>query len=110
MFRRTTEFPGFSRLDDAAPIHHEDAAADVFHHRQIVGDKEIGDAVLALKILEQVDDLRLHAHVEGADGLVANDELRFDGEGAGDADALALSAAEFVGQWRGVGEIPPSQP
>ena len=57
MFRRATECPGFSRLDDAAHIHHEDAAANVFHHRENVGDKEIGDAVPALKILEQVDGL-----------------------------------------------------
>ena len=46
--------------------------------------------------LEQVDDLGLDGHVQGADGLVAHDQLRLHGERPGDADALALAAAELV--------------
>ena len=39
----------------------------------------------------------LDGHVERRDGLVADDELRLERQGAGDADALALAAAELVG-------------
>jgi hypothetical protein len=46
--------------------------------------------------VQEVDHLRLHRDIQRADRFVADNEARFDGEGAGDADALALAAAEFV--------------
>ena len=49
-----------------------------------------------LKRAQQVDDLRLHRHVEGRGRLVENHELRFEHDGARDGDALALSAREFM--------------
>ena len=76
--------------------HHRDAAADVFHDGEIVGDEEVRDASLLLQILEQVDDLRLDRDIQGADRFVAHDQFRFDGEGARDADALPLAAAELM--------------
>ena len=63
---------------------------------EVVGDEEVGEAEAILQVGEEVDDLGLDGDVEGADGLVADDEVGFDGEGAGDADALALAAAELV--------------
>ena len=83
-------------LDDAAEIHHRDAMADVLDDREVVRDEEIGQAELRLQIHEQVDDLRLHRHVERRDRLVADDHLGLDGERARDPEALALSAGEFV--------------
>ena len=50
----------------------------------------------ALQVLEQVDDLRLDRDVERRHRLVADDEVWLGGERAGDADALALAAGEFV--------------
>ncbi len=41
--------------------------------------------------------MRLDGDVQGGDGFVADDEARLEGQGPGDADALALSAREFVG-------------
>jgi hypothetical protein len=41
-----------------------------------VGDEEIGEAELGLQIEHQVEDLRLHGHVEGGDGLIGHDERR----------------------------------
>ena len=67
------------------------------HDREVVGDEEVGEAQLLLEVLEEVEDLGLDGDVEGRDGLVADDELRVEGEGAGDADALALAAGELVG-------------
>ena len=49
-----------------------------------------------LQVLKQVDHLRLNRHVERADGLVRDDEFGVERQGAGDADALALSAREFM--------------
>jgi hypothetical protein len=61
-------------------------------------NEEIGQAEVALQLGQQVDDLRAHAHVEGRDWFVGNDELGTEREGSGDADALALTSAEFVGE------------
>ena len=51
---------------------------------------------LRLEVLEQVQHLGLHADVEGADGLVADDQRRVEHQRAGDGDALALPAGELV--------------
>ena len=58
---------------------------------QVVCDEDVGESEVALQVLQEVQDLRLHRHVEGRDGLIADDQLGVDGEGARDADALALS-------------------
>ena len=62
-----------------------------------MGDEEIGQAELALQILEQVQHAGLDADVERGDRLVQHHHLGPDGERAGDADALALAAGEFMG-------------
>ena len=64
--------------------------------REVVGDEQVGQAELALQVVEQVQDLALDRHVERRDGLVADDEVGVDRERPGDADALALAARELV--------------
>ena len=73
------------------------AVRDVPDDGQVVGDEHVGEAELVLQVLEQVDDLGLDRHVERGDRLVADDQLRPQRDGAGDADALALAAGELVG-------------
>ncbi len=51
-------------LDDAAEVHHRDARRDVLDDREVVRDEEVREAEAALQVLQQVDDLRLHRHVE----------------------------------------------
>src|SRR5208282_4384262 len=64
--------------------------------RDVVGDEQIGEAELLLQITQQVDDLRLYRYVECGNRLVADDEAGVERQCPGDADALALSAGEFV--------------
>ena len=73
-----------------------DPVGDVAHHRQIVGDEQVGEAEPRLQVLEQVEDLRLDRDVERRDRLVADQELGLQRQGAGDADALPLAAGEAV--------------
>jgi hypothetical protein len=49
--------------------------------------------------------LGLNRDIECADRFVTDDELRFDGEGAGNTDTLALASAEFVREAAGVGRV-----
>ena len=83
-------------LDDAAEIHHRDAMTDMAHNREIVGDEDVGEAQPFLQFLEQIHDLRLDRDVERRYRLVAEDQRRLQGQRAGNANALALSAREFV--------------
>ena len=107
MFRLVEEVAGFGGFDDFSQVHDHDPAADVFDDSEVVRDEQVGDAVFLLEVLEEVDDLGLDGDIERADGFIADDQFRFDGEGAGDADALALAAAEFVRVTPGVGGIQP---
>lgn len=68
--------------------------ADVPDHGQVVADEEVAHAEVALEVHEQVQDLALHREVERGDGLVADDEVGFQGQGPRDADALELAARE----------------
>ena len=69
---------------------------DLADHREVVRDEDVGEVELALEVLEQVEDLRLHRDVERRHRLVADDQLRLQRERARDADPLALAAGELV--------------
>ena len=59
-------------------------------------NEKIGQAKVALKLGEEIYDLRANTDVERGDGFIGHDELWTQCESSGDADALALSSAEFV--------------
>ncbi len=92
---------------DAAQVHDGDIIGDVFDHRQVVGDEEICQLHFILQVQEQVENLRLDRNVQGRHRLVADDQTRFKGHGAGNTDPLALTAAELVGESQ---QGPPGQP
>ena len=75
---------------------------DVPDDGQVVGDEQVRQAELLLEVLQQVHDAGLDRHVERRDRLVEDDHRRVEGEGTGDADALALAAGELVGEALGV--------
>ena len=43
-------------------------------HGQVMGYEQIGELHLLLQVHEQVDDLGLDGNVQGADGLITDDE------------------------------------
>ena len=55
---------------DVDPVRH--VANDI----EVVRDEEVGDPELVLQVSEQVEDLGLDGHVQGADRFVADDQLR----------------------------------
>ncbi len=83
-------------LDDPAQIHDGDAAAEMTDHAQVVGDEDEAQLAPLLQPAQQHQDLRLDRDVERRNRLVRDDQLRLQHERAGDADALALAAAELV--------------
>ena len=63
---------------------------------QIVADEEVGEPAPALQVAQEVDDLPLHGKIERRGRLVEQDEFRVEHQRAGNGDALALPAGEFV--------------
>src|SRR5438093_12694445 len=84
------------QLNHLPQIHHHYAMTDMFDDGEVMRDEQVRDPALLLQVLQQVDDLRLDRNVERAYGLIADNHLRLDREGSRDADALPLTAAEFV--------------
>ena len=58
--RTGEQLASFRDLDDAAEIHHADAARHVADHGEVVADEHVGQAELVLEVAHQVQDLRLH--------------------------------------------------
>ena len=85
---------GRAAFDDLAEIEDVEAVDDLADDGKVVGDEEVGEPVLFLQPLEQVEDLRLHRDVERRHRLVADDDLRADGQRPGDRDALTLAAGQ----------------
>src|SRR3954467_2541605 len=84
-------------LNDLAEIHHRDPVGNVADHAEVMRHEQVRQAELVLKVLEQVDDLRLHRYVERGHRFVGDDEFWMQGQRPCDADALALTAGELVG-------------
>ena len=86
----------WANLNDLSEVHHSDAIREVADDIKVMADEEVGEPLLVPKVGQQVKYLALNRNVECGDRLIENDEFRINGEGAGDADALALAAREFV--------------
>ena len=86
------------QFHDAALVDDCDAVRNVAHHREIMGDEQVGDAALLLQAAQQVEHLGADGHVQSADGLIGHDEFRLHDERTGNADALPLAAGKFVGK------------
>ena len=83
-------------LHDPAEVHHGDPVAEVAHDAEVVRDEQVARAVAGLEVGEHVEDRRLHRDVEGARRLVADDDARVAGEGAGDGDALLEATRQLA--------------
>ena len=64
---------------------------------QVVADEDVGQAVLRLQVLQELDDLELDRAVQGRGRLVQDEESGLQHEGAGQGDPLPLAAGELVG-------------
>ena len=87
---------GIARLHDLAPLHDADRIRHVAHDAEIMGDQQQRHAIFGLQVLQQLQDLRLHRHVERRRGLIGNQQIGIIGERHGDHHALALAAGQLM--------------
>ena len=97
MGRALQHLGGLAELDDLAEIHDRDPVGDMTDDSDIMGDEEVGQMQPALQLAQQIQDLRLDRDVQRRGRLVQHQEARLQRQRAGDGDALALAAGEFMG-------------
>jgi hypothetical protein len=91
------ELLGGAVLLDTATVEDDDLVRDLEGFLLVVGDEEGGDVDLVVEAAEPGAELVADTRVEGAEGLIEEEDLRFRREGAGEGDALALAAGELRG-------------
>jgi hypothetical protein len=79
-----------------AAVHHQHAVAQPGDHAEIVRDQDDRGAEIAAHLAHQLQDLRLHGHVERGGRLVGDQEVRAAQHGRGDHHPLAHAAGELV--------------
>ena len=72
------------------------AVADLGDDGQVVGDEDEREVEVGRERHEELEDLRLHHHVEGGRRLVGEENLRLAGERHGDRRSLPHPARELV--------------
>jgi len=90
------------RLDalDTAILHERDAIGEV-HDAVVVGHDDHGAVFAPGAFGEELHDSKAGVVVERRGGLVAEHEVRFVDEGAGDGDPLLLAPRELRGKRMG---------
>ena len=83
-------------LDDAAGVHHGDLVGAPGDDAEVVGDEHHRHEAVGLLVLQEVEDLGLHGHVEGGRRLVGEQQAGTAGQGEGDHHALAHAARQLV--------------
>src|ERR1700738_2844228 len=96
MLRIKKDLGGRRHFDYLALFHYGDAVADLQRDAQIMGHEEHAEMQPRLDISEKSQHLRLHRHVERRDRLVRDEHFWMQRERAGNADPLALAAAELM--------------
>jgi hypothetical protein len=89
---------GGADLHHAPQVEHGDPVGDVADDAEVVGDEQVGNALVLLQPNEQVQDGGLDRDVERGRWLVAQDQSRVPGERACDGDALLEAAESWDGR------------
>jgi hypothetical protein len=95
MLRSVENLTDRAALDNLSLVHDRDLIGKVLDHGEIVGDKQIARAGLALKILEQRQDLSLDRDIERRNGFVTDHQVWLQSESTRNRDPLFLTAAQF---------------
>lgn len=84
-------------LDDVAVVHEDNDVGQIQSLRHVVGDEDEGLVQLLLEALHLLLQGAAGHGVQGAEGLIHQDDRRGGGQCPEDADALLLSAGHLRG-------------
>jgi hypothetical protein len=83
-------------LDNSAPVENKDSIGQVSSRGEIMSDEQDGQLSFPLQVGEEIQDPHANGDVEHGCGFVGDQQIRVDGEGPGDRDALTLSTGELM--------------
>jgi len=83
-------------FDDLPGVHDENGLGELGEDGQVVRDEQGGHAELALKVSQQLQNLRLRRYIEGCRGLIRDYQLRIADQGDRDHHALTHPPGELV--------------
>ena len=95
--RAVVEFGRRAHLLDTALTHDRDPVRQREGLVDVVGDENGGDAEAMLQVGQFAAHVLAQAGIEVRQGLVEQQQVRLDDDGAGERDALLLSARQFGG-------------
>src|SRR6266850_3103329 len=90
------DFAPVACLHNAAEIHDGNPVAHVLDNAEVVADHNVGEAESFLQFQQQIDDLGTDGDIQRRYWFVADENFGIEDQRAGDADALALAAREFM--------------
>ena len=94
--RRAKDRLRVAQLHNLAEVHDGDGVGHVVDHGQVVAHHHVREAVLALELFHEIQDLSLDRNVESGDRLIGHDQAGIERERPGEADPLALTARKLV--------------
>ena len=96
MLRRAEQLRRGRLLHDLALVHDDDTVGEIGDDTHVVGDQDDRGTELVAAPAQQVENLRLHRHVERRGGLVGDDQFGIERERHSDHHALLLATRELV--------------
>ena len=69
-----------SVFHDLSCIHNCNIVCNICNDSQVMSDHDHGSIVLFLDILDQIQDLRLHSHIQRCGRLIRKDNFRVSGQ------------------------------
>lgn len=87
---------GIGSNDDAAVRHRHRTIAHVVNHVRIVADQHHSQIARLFQLVEQVEDLRLHRHVQRRSRFIQQQQLRPQQQCAHNRHALPLAARQLM--------------
>lgn len=79
-------------LHDIPAVEHRDAVTEIVDDIEVVRNEEHREILLAVDLLEKIENLGADGHIERGDRLVRDDQRGLDHQRSADAYALALAA------------------
>ena len=84
-------------LHHLALLHHDQVMRQRSHHRQIVADEQVSQAMFLLQTPQQSHDLLLHRAIQCRRRFIQQDQVGLEHQRPGNGDALPLTTGELVG-------------
>jgi len=91
------QFHHVARLGDLPTVHYRHRIAVFEHDGDVVGDHQHADLPIILQVVDVVEDLVLHDHVERGRRLVSDDEARLQEQRKRDDRSLLHPAGKLMG-------------